>query len=193
MWGRFWGRIRRLAAQSPGDELGSPVRRLHLVGVFGVGGVIAIVSLVSLLYTVFEDVLDNTFDSATIRSVKVPLALVLSVSGAAWYHLLVFRSDRAALAALAGITPRPQPATERRRVLLVEPPGGDLDSRLSAVPGIEVEVRHRSDLVEMPGVDVDALVGAIAALDAADLLVVVDTDGPSVVPLTPSPRRPATG
>lgn len=97
LWRFFWTRIRRHAATDPEGELGSTVRRAYLVVLFGAGGIAVLVGLIAVVFVCLEDLLDGTFGSATVRSFRVGAAVVATVVGVAWYHLGVFRADRADL------------------------------------------------------------------------------------------------
>ncbi|MFV1970313.1 MAG: DUF5671 domain-containing protein [Acidimicrobiia bacterium] len=97
LWWRYWSTIQRARTEDPVVELRSITRRIYIVVLFGVAAVVAVVSLIVLVFTVFEDILDGNFGSGTVSSTAVPVALLLTAGALAWYHLTVFREDRADL------------------------------------------------------------------------------------------------
>lgn len=179
LWWVFWSRIRRHAIADPVAELGSAVRRIYLIVLFGVGGVVALVSLISVLFIGLEDLLDGSLGGGTLRSCRVGLSLLATVTGVAWYHLGVFRGDRDALAAVAP-TPSPPPA---RHVVLVAPRGTALAEAIATATHAELDTWYRTDDTVAVDIDPDRLVEQIEASDAGDLLVVVGADGATVVPV----------
>ena len=177
LWWVFWSPCQQAAAADPVGELGSVVRRVHLIALFGVGALVTIVSLVVVLAIGFEDLFDGRFGGETVRSFRVPLALIITVTSGAWYHLGVYRADRAALR-IAEPSP---PAARPLHVVLVAPPSTDIGERLTAIPGIRLERWYRTDSVDVD-VDVDDLAGDLLASESEDALVVVGPDGHVVVP-----------
>ena len=164
-------------------KLESTVRRLYLIVLFGVGGIVVLASLIGVLYTALDDLLGNTLGRETLWSMRVGLSLLIAVTGVAWYHLAVFRSDRATLAAL---TPAVAPPPSRHVVLITPrdfaPPDATLADRLAAATGADLETWYRTDRAPMPEIDVARLTAEIEASEAHDMLVVV---GPSGATLTP--------
>lgn len=181
LWWIFWSRIRRHVTDDPAAELGSTVRRIYLTVLFGVGGIVVLVSLISVLVVGLEDLLDGTFGGETIRSFRVGLSLVATVTGVAWYHLGVYRSDRDALIAL-GPAPPPPPT---RHVVLIVPRDTTLAEELTIATGADLESWYRTDQTTMPDIDLEQLAAQIEASDARDILVVIGSDGPTVVPFEP--------
>lgn len=183
LWWLFWARINRAVEAEPGEELRSAVRRTHLIGVFGVGGVVTLVSLISVLFIGLEDLLGGRFDGGTIHSLRVGLALIVAVSGIAWYHLGVFRSDRDALDGLA--PPESTPQAVSTHLILVAPRGANLAHDLAAATGAEVTACYRSDRTAMPDIDLSDLVARVQDSGETDLLVLVDADGSTLIPVDP--------
>ncbi len=179
LWWVFWDRIRGHVATDPAAELGSTVRRIYLIVLFGVGGIAVLVSLIGVLFVVIGDLLEGAFGGATVRSARVGLAVLATVTGVAWYHLTVFRSDRASLGALE---PAPAPPAPRH-VVLVAPHGVELGDRLAAATGAELETWYRADETQVPELDLDDLAARIAACDDHDVLVVVGPGGAMLTPI----------
>lgn len=96
LWWRYWSAIRRYRETDPQSELHSVTRRSYLFLLFGATGVVAVVNLIVLVFITVEDVLDGTFGLNTITTGAVPVALLVTASALAWYHIAVFREDRAA-------------------------------------------------------------------------------------------------
>jgi hypothetical protein len=178
LWLVFWSRIRRHVAEDPGAECNSAVRRIYLIVLFGVGGIVGSVSLISVLFIAIEDLLEGMFGGQTIRSMRVGLSLLVTVTGVAWYHLAVFRSDRNTLAAVEPVPGRALP----RHVVLIAPRGVELADEVATATGADVESWHRTDETTSPELDLDDLAARINASDARDVLVVV---GPAGATLTP--------
>lgn len=180
LWCTSWSRIRGHLDADPIAEIGSLTRRLYLVVLFGVGGLTALISLIVVLFVGFDDLLDGTFGGETLDSAKVGLALLLTVAGVAWYHLAVFRSDRAVAEQLAPApAPLPPPATH---VVLIAPRDGELAATLAAETGVVVETWVREDDMPMPDVDVDELVARILEDAGHEVAVVVGPTGVDVIP-----------
>jgi hypothetical protein len=181
LWWMFWSRIRGHLTIDPGAELGSIVRRIYLIVSFGVGGVVVLVSLISVLFIGFEDLLDGTFGGQTVRSFRVVLSLVAAIAGIAWYHLDVFRSDRAAL---IGMRPLPPPPSARH-VILIAPRGTALAEEIAIATGADLESWHRADDTTMPEIDVQELAAQIKANDTRNVLVIVGSEGLTLIHLEP--------
>jgi hypothetical protein len=95
LWWRFWSIIRSSLRADPQAEVQSITRRIYLFLLFGATGIVAVVGLMITVFVFFEDLLDGTLGTATISSVAVPVALLLTAGTVAWYHFMVFREDRA--------------------------------------------------------------------------------------------------
>lgn len=178
LWWVFWSRIRHHVEQDPRGELESTVRRTYLIVVFGVGGVAVLASLISVLYIVIENLLEGTFDGTTVRLMGVGLSVLTTVTGAAWYHLAVFRADRRTLATTEPTVVPPPP----RHVVLVAPCDLDLADELAETTGAYLERWCRTDLPTIPPLDVGDLATRIRDSDAHDVLVVVGPGGASITP-----------
>jgi hypothetical protein len=178
LWLVFWSRIRRHVAEDPGAECDSTVRRIYLIVLFGVGGIVGLVSLISVLYVTIEEVLEGVFGGETLRSMRVGLSLLVAVTGVAWYHLAVFRSERETFAAVEPVPVQPPP----KHVVLIAPRGVELADEIATATGADLESWHRTDHTTIPEFDLDDLIARINASDAHDVLVVV---GPTGATLTP--------
>ena len=186
LWWTSWSRIGGHLAADPTAEIGSLTRRLYLVVLFGAGGLTALISLIVVLFVGIDDLLDATFGGETLDSARVGLALLATVTGVAWYHLGVFRSDRAiaeqlapAPAPLPPPTPLPPPATH---VVLIAPRDGELAEALATATGVVVETWVREDDMPMPDIDIDELVSRILEDAGHEVAVVVGPTGADVIP-----------
>ncbi len=178
LWRVFWEKVQEFRRTDPRSELASPVRRVHLMALFGVGGIVVLSSLIAILSIALEDMLEGTVGGATLRSIRVGVAMLITVTGVAAYHLTVYRHDRDALDAFEpAAAPKPP-----RHIVLVAPPGTSLSSDLAAATGAALETWHRTDVGTSAAIDLDQLAANIEAVDAADTLVIVGPDGPTVVP-----------
>ncbi|MFN0028742.1 MAG: DUF5671 domain-containing protein [Acidimicrobiales bacterium] len=186
IWLLQWVRVGRVTATSGLDaslaERRSISRRVYLVGLFGIGGAVTLVSLLIMLTGIFEDLLDDTFGSQSIRSQRVPLGLIVAIAGSAWYHFTIFRNDRRVMEDM--LPPPPPTATlaSPRHIVLVSADTNGLAERVAVATGAEVTHWHRSDLAAIPMVDVGALAARIAASDKDRLLVLIDEVGTTLVP-----------
>ena len=188
LWWSFWSRIRSHLAADPAGELGSAVRRVYLVVLFGLGGIVVLGSLISILFITLEDLLEGTLGGETIRAFRVGLALVLTVTGTAWYHLRVFRSDRDAVAAMEPPLLHTEP-TPPHHVLLIAPRHTIQADELAAATHTDLQTWYRTDHPTVPAVDLNELAAEITALDAEDTLVVIGPKGPIVVPYETDPAH----
>ncbi|MDH4143866.1 MAG: DUF5671 domain-containing protein [Acidimicrobiia bacterium] len=185
LWTVFWSRIRRHVSTGPEAELRSMVRRIYLVVLFGVGGIVVLISLINVLFIGFQDLLDGTFGGQTARSFRVGLSLMTTVTGVAWYHLGVFRSDRSALIRMEPLPLPPPPAPSARHVVLVAPRGSALADELAATTGADVETWYRTDETAMPSIDIHELAGRIENAEPGDVFVIVGVEGPILIPVEP--------
>lgn len=186
LWRTSWSRICGHLDADPAAEISSPTRRLYLVTLFGVGGLTALISLIVVLFVGIDDLLDGTFGGETLDSASVGLALLASVSGVAWYHLRVFRSDRALaeqLAPAAEPLPPPVPLSPPgTHVVLITPRDGGIATALAAATGATVETWLREDDLPMPDIDIDEVVARILDDAGHEVAVVVGPTGADVIP-----------
>ncbi len=186
VWWAFWSRIGRHRVADPSGELTSIVRRVHLIALFGIGGLTALGCALAVLIPSLRDLLDGTFDGESVRSVGVPLSILVSVTGVAWYHLRVFRSDQSTLDEL-----RPLVVPTVHRFVVVASPDSPVPEQLAAATGAAVRQWTRLDGVVEPPFDAMSVAGASASIPAGDLLVLADSQRWSVIPLaTPWPTEP---
>lgn len=98
VWWQQWSLVESQRSSHPMAESGSIWRKLYLIIAFGIGGTVLGVSLVWVLFVFLRDVLDGVLGDGTLQDLRGPLGWGVAVLGAAWYHVGVWRADRAVLA-----------------------------------------------------------------------------------------------
>ena len=170
MWSQAWLRTGRHLRIDSAAEASSPTRRVYRGGIRGVSGAIGFGSLLALLTQLFNAFF---YDSGPLRDeVRVPIALLVTVSVVAIYHWLVFRAERTQVEAPV----RP------KDVILVTGSAGLADT-LRRATGAHVSVMLRQDINgEIPGVA--ALVAAVEGSEHQRVLVLAGpSDRIEIVPL----------
>ena len=103
---------------------------------------------------------------------RIGLALIASVAGIAWYHLAVFRADRAASQDL-----EPEPEVVRHRVIVVAMAGSPTPANLARNTRAEVTAWTRQDSLVEADVDPAQLASEVDACPSPDVLVIGTTAG----------------
>ena len=93
VWWVHWRAAGVHHASGDPDEIDSVSRRVYLISLIGVGGLVALGTGIATVYAFLRDVLDSTLSTSTARSMRFPLAVLLTSGGIAIYHLGVFRAD----------------------------------------------------------------------------------------------------
>lgn len=88
VWWGYWNAEQR--RHLSGDQSGQ-VRRVYLVTVLGIAGLAAIGAAIATLYALLDDLLDGDLASATLRSMRYPLAILVTAGVVAVYHLPLAR------------------------------------------------------------------------------------------------------
>ncbi|MCP3934764.1 MAG: hypothetical protein GY708_05255 [Actinomycetia bacterium] len=177
-------------SDTPGERA-STVRKTYLIILFGASVAAAIIAFIGLLTTSLEDVLDGNLSRTTLHDARVPIAVLMSVSGVAWYHLRLYaREHRSAASAeggdlspailetdadLARLTTTPEPTPVR--VAVAAPAGVDLGPAYRLVPGAVWHVWTRTDTLPGAQLDTEEFASEVADLPGSDLVVIVDSDG----------------
>jgi hypothetical protein len=171
LWGQAWRRAGRHLRIDAAAETSSPTRRSYLFGILGVSGAVGLGSLLTLLTHLFNAFFDNPGSSLR-EDVRIPIALLVTVSVTAIYHWLVFREERTQVAV---------PARPKDVVLVTGSTG--LADMLRRATGANVSVMLRLDINgETPGVE--ELAAAVEAAEHQRLLVLAGpSDRIEVVPL----------
>ncbi|MEA2058050.1 MAG: DUF5671 domain-containing protein, partial [Actinomycetota bacterium] len=166
LWWRFWSIIRSALRDDPQAEVQSITRRIYLFLLFGATGIVAVVGLMITVFVFFEDLLEGTLGAATISSVAVPVALLLTAGAVAWYHFMVFREDR-------GITVEEEQRPVVREVIVVG--GADLVAMIASGTTARVQrigsADHPTDVAT-----IDEVVSLLAT-ETHERVVVVASNG----------------
>lgn len=165
LWWLFWRRIERIARAAPTEELASPARRIYLFVLFGVGGVIAVVVVLVAAFIGIQDALEGRLSGETLRTMRVPLALLVTTGAVSGCHWLVFRHDRT-------VAPH-EAARGPREVLLVGPADDDLAEAVHRATGARVELWIRSG----DPWAVEEVLEAVAGVPGAVVAVIAGSDG----------------
>ena len=176
VWWFFWHRIQRAAVTEPAAEQASPTRRIYLLVLFGLGGIAAVVSLLVGVYLLFQDLVQGTFGSETIRAMRVPVGILLSTGAVAAYHGAVYRAGR-------GIVP--SAAHGPRYVLLVGPPDPQIAHAVAHETGGRVQAWTTEDGVAPWSIE-DVMTALGSSPAASEVLVLSDSSGVHAIPVTRS-------
>ena len=172
VWWFYWHRIQRAFHAAPADETASPTRRAYLLVLFGIGGLVAVVALIVGVYLFFEDVVQGTIGTQTLRSMRVPIGILLSTGAIAAYHWTVHQRSRAAV---------PVAAHGPRYVLLVGPSDPEIAKAVAHATGGRVQA-WSSEGGGAPW-SVDAVLAALAAAPDEEVLVLSDASGVHAIPV----------
>jgi len=110
VWWWHWRRIEGHRGANPAEESDSIWRKLYLIAGFGGAGLVLSVSLIWLLFAFLRDLIDGQLGHGTLDDLKGPLGWALAVVGAVWFHLGVWRVDRATIDEVINATVTPQDA-----------------------------------------------------------------------------------
>lgn len=172
VWWFYWHRIQRAFHASPADEAASPTRRAYLLVLFGLGGLTAVVALVVGVYLFFEDLVQGTVSAETLRSMRVPIGILLSTGAIAAYHWAVHQRSRSAV---------PAAAHGPRYVLLVGPADPEIAGAVAHATGGRVQAWSTED-GGAPW-SVDAVLAALASAPDEEVLVLSDASGVHAIPV----------
>ena len=172
VWWFYWHRIEQAFRTAPADESASPTRRAYLLVLFGLGGVTAVVALVVGVYLFFEDLVQGTVSADTLRSMRVPIGILLSTGAIAAYHWTVHQRSRAAV---------PAATHGPRYVLLVGPSDPEIAQAVAHATGGRVQAWSTDD-GGAPW-SVEAVLAALAASPDGEVLVLSDTSGVHAIPV----------
>ena len=173
VWAVFWHRIQLAARAAPAAEHTSPTRRIYLLLLFGVAGIAAVVALLVGVYVLAEDALAGTVGAATLRSLRVPIGILVSTGVISGYHAMVYRADRAAISA-AGVAETHGP----RYVLLVGPPDPLVVAAVAHETGGQVQAWRTDETgITWTAAGVLAAIAALGPAPVEEVVVVSEPDG----------------
>mgnify|MGYP001184309490 FL=1 len=175
VWWRNWSRIQHHANEPA--ELGSPVRRVYLLTVFGSTALVVLGSVLVMVYMVVFGLLEQELGADELAWFRIPLALIGSTVGVAVYHGRVLRDGL-----------RSMPASSRQEVsthvTLVAGRGGEWVREFSEYAGVEVRLRLRADVADFVQPSARELSDAVRSVEVGELVITVAGDGTfEVVPL----------
>ena len=174
VWWFYWHRIQAAATATPLEEHASPTRRVYLFGLFGVGGVAAVVSLLVGVYLLFEDVVQGSFGSETVRSMRFAIGILLTTGAIAAYHWAVYQGERVQVPSAAAHGPR--------YVLLVGPADAEIARAVAHSTGGRVQAWNRTDDGGTPW-SVEGVMAALGTTTADEVLVLSDSSGLHAIPV----------
>jgi hypothetical protein len=174
VWVRFWNRIQSFAKTSEQEELTSPARRIYLFLLFGVGGIVAIVSLITVVFQIFNGVLSSTFGNSTLNEMRFALGILISTGIVAGYHWEIYRHEKDVEVSFESLT---------KSVLLVGPTNPEFVHALKAATGAKIVFLERTDSGDLAW-PTDQVIELVAQSKDRDLLILLESTGVKVVPVT---------
>jgi hypothetical protein len=126
VWTTYW---RVTVHRDSVEERGSITRRVYLIAVLGVGGLVALGTAIATVYLFLRDLIEGDLSTSTLRSLRYPLAILLTSGIAGGYHFTVFRNEHALVPG----------ADKRRRIVIAGPADSALDTALRGIPGLDIE------------------------------------------------------
>lgn len=181
LWWYYWRGIARALAEDPVPETESPSRRIYLVVLFGLLAVVAAGAIIVAAVAFVRELVEGSSATTAVHAVRGALGVIVAAGTVAWYHGVVFRADRARLAAAAP-APGVLAAARFTRVVLVGPQDDTVTAAVrSTGPEVETWV---SDATGPWGAE--AVLAALAPLPGGVAVVISEPDGPRarlVVPM----------
>ena len=162
VWATYW---RVTVHHDSAEERGSITRRVYLITVLGVGGLVALGTAIATVYLLLRDLIEGDLSTSTLRSLRYPLAILVTSGVAGGYHFTVFRNEHA-------LAPG---ADKRRRIVIAGPADASLDTALRGIPGLDIEWTTTSEGVW----PVDDVIATIAK-SREDLVVVLGRSGVTI-------------
>jgi hypothetical protein len=175
VWWLFWRRIQRAAGRATLVEVESPTRRVYLFVLLGLSGVVTVVALLVGVFLLFEDVVEGTVDTETLRRMRVPIGLLLASAAIAAYHWTVFRADREHL-------PPPVEVRGPKFVLLVGPADPAIAGEVAARTHGRVQAWARTDGVPAHW-SADDVMTALGDTAAEEVIVLSDAGTLRAIPV----------
>jgi hypothetical protein len=131
MWWFHWRIAESLRSQDESGELLSVSRRVYLISLLGMGGLVALGSGIATVYVFLRDLIEGNLASSTLRSIRFPLAILVTSGTIAVYHLGSYRRD------LRGRETE-IPTIRKRSIVLVGPRDGELERVIRAMGPIDI-------------------------------------------------------
>ncbi|MGA0065236.1 MAG: DUF5671 domain-containing protein [Ilumatobacteraceae bacterium] len=165
VWSLYW---RTTLHRTGIEDRGSVSRRVYLITLLGVGGLVALGTAIATVYLFLRDLIEGRLASSTLRSLRYPLAMLLTSGAVAGYHFTVFRAEH-----VGGTGPR-----RRRRIVIAGPANAALDSALRLLPDLDIDWTTTNDGVW----PVDDVIAQIKD-SRDDLVIVLTRNGPTIARL----------
>lgn len=131
VWWYHWHAAESLQSQDGVAELTSVSRRVYLISLLGVGGLTALGSGIATVYVFLQDLIEGDLASSTLRSIRFPLAILITSGAVATYHFGLYRRDHPSRAVETTVA-------RRRSIVLVGPRDEDLDRMIRTIGPIDL-------------------------------------------------------
>lgn len=175
VWWLHWRQVQTAIRGAATEEFESPTRRIYLFILFGVGGVAAVITLIVGVYLLFADLVEGTVGAETLRSMRLPIGVLVTTAAISGYHWAVSRADREHV-------PSPAEARGPRFVLLVGPPDTDIAREVARRTRGQVQAWSRTD--EGPATwSVEEVMAALGDTSADEVIVLTDAGGLRAIPV----------
>jgi len=130
VWVWRWWPVQARHAADPAREAASTIRRSFLLVILAVSVITSLGSLAVVLYRFFGSLLGANLVGNPVSELSLPLGILIVAVGVALYHGLALRGDLDLRAEASAPT---EPMPSRRGLVLIGPPGSDLDGTVEAL------------------------------------------------------------
>ena len=94
VWWLQWRSIRAKTIKNSEIELGSLIRRLYLLLLFGVVGITAVIVLLVTAYLLFYDLFQTGISLGTLNKIKYPVGIFFTALVISTYHWNIYRHEK---------------------------------------------------------------------------------------------------
>ena len=118
--GTIWGyiQIKYLSKAKIIESTTLPIKRIYFTGIIGIGLLIAVSALSIFIFVVLRDVLGGDLGYETVRSIRIPVSILVAFAVIVPYHWLIQRTERQQVETFSTTkTIRP-----RKKVTILAPP-----------------------------------------------------------------------
>ena len=118
--GAIWGylQIKYLSKAKINEPNTLSVKRIYYTGIIGIGLLVAVAALSTFIFLVLRDVLAGDLGYETVRSIRIPVSILVAFAVVVLYHWLLQRAERQQI----GPDPTTKPIRPRKRVTVLAPP-----------------------------------------------------------------------
>ena len=94
--GTIWGylQIKYLSKAEMNEPNALSMKRIYYTGIIGIGLLIAVAALSTFIFVFLRDVLAGDFGYETVRSIRIPVSILLAFTVIVPYHWLLQRTER---------------------------------------------------------------------------------------------------